>query len=314
MGISTTDALLRFARRWFDERTVSSVFEPLLADHQRVWLDAAPAERTRITFRTAAALVAAMLLTAPRAIALAPMPESTARRALSRMIIFTATVSTLLTIPVLLDAREMTVPETIVAGLFILPAGIAIAFPFSMLWVTDAIRRSRVATSAERAAALRVASAAVVFMVALVGWGVPAMNQLYREVAAPEWARPPGRGVREATLGELLSKQPPRLQEVRSPAALRREANNRAVISLLPAILVWLRWGALAAQRKRWWSSPPVAVETLVAIAVFFPLYFSGFMMEVRLGLPPGAGMWLPIATLITAGVIRNAIARRVDA
>ena len=312
MGIHATDALLRVARRWFDERTVSSVFEPLLADHQRAWLEAPAAARRRITLRTALAFLTALMLMAPRAIALAPMPASTARRALARMIIFTGAIATVLTIPIAIESRAMTASQTFIAALFILPSGIAMAFPFSMPWVADGIRRAREASPAERIVALRVGVVAVVFMVALVGWGVPAMNQLFREVVAPDWARPPARGVREATIGELLAKNPPRILEARSPAELQREANNRAVITVLPAILLWLRWGAHQPRRKRWWTTPPVAIETVLAVAVFFSLYFSGFVLEMRLGLTPGAGMWLPIAALVVAGMSRMVIARRI--
>jgi hypothetical protein len=314
MSTNHTDALLRFVRRWFDERTVASVFEPLLADHQREWLDAPPAARLRIAMRTAAVLIASIIRLAPRALLLTPTPPSLTRRALSRIIVFTSVVATLLTIPIMMETREMSPLETIIAALFVLPSAIAIAFPFSMLWAADAIRRNPVAAWRERTTALRFGIAAVVFMLALTGWVVPAMNQLYRQVAAPDWARPPARGAREATLDELLSKHPPRLLEGRNPAIMRRERHNRAVISMLPAILLWLRFGAHDAHRKRWWSPLPVAAETVLAIALFFPLYFSSPFIERTFGLQAGTAMWVAPLGLIIVGTVRRSLAGRVVA
>ena len=315
MSIDATNALLRFARRWFDERTVTSVFEPLLADHQRVWLDAAPAARFVVSLKTAAAFITAVLCTAPRAVLFAPVPPSTTRRVLARIIIFTGIVATLFTIAILMDARAMTPLETITAAIFVLPAGIGLAFPFSLLWAGDAIRRARVATAAERAAALRAGIVAVAFMLVLVGWGVPAMNQLYRDVAAPEHMRRPiARGVREATLDELLSRHPPRLLEARSPANLQREATNRVIVTLLPAILLWLRWSAHEPIRKRWWTTPPVAIEIALAAVLYFLMFWVGFQVEMRFGLEPGLGMWLPVLAFISAGFVRQSLAKRVAA
>ena len=306
--------LLALASRWLDAVTVTRVFEPLIADWQREWLDASPSHRSWIRVRGTLALIIAAMALAPRALLLTPTPRSVARRALSRSIIFTSAVASLLTIPILMEARGMTPLEIAIAALFILPSGIVIAFPFSMLCAADAIRRNRVATPVERTVALRFGLLAVMFMLALVGWGVPAMNQIYREIAAPEWAHPPARGAREATLEELLSKHPPRILERRNPATIQRELHNRAVLALLPAILLWLRFGAHGARRRRRWSPPPVAVETVLAIVVFFTLYFSGFYVELTLGLPPGIAMWLPIPALIMAGVIRRSVSRQVHA
>lgn len=208
----------------------------------------------------------------------------------------------------------MTALETIVAALFILPSGAAIAFPFSMIWAADGIRRARTATPAERATALRFGIIAVVFMVGLVGWGVPLMNRLYREVAAPEWVRRPlANGVREATLAELLSTRPPRFVDARSPATLQRERTNRAVIAVLPAILLWLRFGTMDVRRTKRWLRPHAAIETVIAMAIFFPLYFFSLMIELRSGLEPGVAMWLPIAALVALGVTRNAVSRRLS-
>lgn len=306
--------LLAFVARWFDAATVSRVFEPLAADWQREWVDASPSQRARVRLRGTIAFAIAALVLTPRAVFAAPSPPSMTRRVLSRIIIFTSIVSAVLTIPILMESRRMTPFETIVAALFIQPAGVVIALPFSMIWAADGIRRASAATPAERAAALRFGVIAVVFMVGLAGWGVPLMNRLYREVAAPEWVqRPLANGVREATLGELFAKQPPRFVDARSPAALQRERTNRSVLAVLPAVLLWLRFSASDDRRHRRWLRPPVAIDTVLAIAIFFPLYFSSLIIEIRAGLEPGIAMWLPIAALIVAGVTRNRLTRGIS-
>ena len=310
MSISATDALLRFARRWFDERTVSGVFEPLLADHQRAWLEAAPAARPRITLRTLLAFVTATLVTAPRAI-VAPMPAATTRRVLSRMIIFTAAASAVNAVPVVAELRDMPLRQLALAALFLLPSMVVVVFPFAMPWVADALRRQSAPTSVERLATLRTAMASVAFLFVLVGWGMPIANQAYREVAAPEWARPPARGTRELSLAELIFNPPTQMQDGRNHNEIRREINSRLVISLLPAVLLWVRWGAHNAPRKRWLSPVPVAVETALAFTLFFFVYLSSVGIEPRLGLRPGTGLWFALAALVVAGVARNTVSRR---
>ncbi len=42
------EGVLRFARAWFDEGTVTRVFEPLVADWQREWIDTSGAKRIMI--------------------------------------------------------------------------------------------------------------------------------------------------------------------------------------------------------------------------------------------------------------------------
>lgn len=299
MGTHHTDRLLRFVRRWFDERTVTNVFEPLLADHQREWLDAAPAARLRIAMRTAAAFIVAMLWVTPRAVLFAPTPASMTRRILARIIIFTATVSALLTVPLLLDLREMSLPQKAEAALWLLPASVAVAFPFAMTWVTDAIRRHTRPTPIERATALRIGIIAVTFTVLVMGWVVPAANQEFREIAAPDHARPPALGVRELTTRELIADPSPATADAPytrhgQRGAVRRELNNRAVFALLPAVLLWLRWGALERPRKAWFSPLPASLATVITICGFFTLYFASVAIEHQANWEPGTALWLP--------------------
>jgi hypothetical protein len=301
---------LAFAARWFDAATVSRVFEPLIADWQREWTEAAPSQRTWIRVRGTFAFATAVLLTAPRAVAMAPMPASTTRRALARMIIFTSAASLVMTIIPVTQLQEMPFGQLARVILFLLPSIAVTMFPFAMPWVADALRRRHVPTSAERLATLRTAIACVAFVFLLIGWGMPIANQAYRETVAPEWARPPARGTRELSIWELIFNPPLRMQDGRNPNEIRREINSRLVITLLPAVLLWVRWGAHGAPHKRWLSPLPVVAETGLAFALFFYLYLGSVWIEPTLGLRPGTGMWLALAALVVAGVARNSVAR----
>ena len=63
--------LVQFAQRWFSPSTVSSVFEPLVADWQRQWNDATPAERRWIDVKGRVAFATTLVMMAPR-VALMP--------------------------------------------------------------------------------------------------------------------------------------------------------------------------------------------------------------------------------------------------
>ena len=307
MGMHHTAALLRFVRRWFDERTVTSVFEPLLADHQREWLDAPPASRLSIAMRTAAVLIAAMIRLAPRALVLTPTPPSMTRRILARIIIFTAAAATLLTVPIWLELRELTLPQKAAAAFWLLPAGVGVAFPFAMTWVADAIRRHIRPTPMERITALRIGMMAVLFTILVVGWVVPRANQQFREIAAPADARPPALGVRELTTRELIVDSSGATADARytrhgQRGAIRRELHNRAVVALLPALLLWLRWGALERPRRAWFSPLPASLATAITIFGFFILYFASTVIESRTNWQPGTALWLPLVAMAAWG------------
>ena len=57
---------MQFARRWFPPSTVSSVFEPLVADWQRQWHDATPAQRRWINVEGFAAFATTTVMMTPR--------------------------------------------------------------------------------------------------------------------------------------------------------------------------------------------------------------------------------------------------------
>jgi hypothetical protein len=305
---------LAFAARWFDAATVSRVFEPLVADWQREWIDASESKRAWIRVRGTIAFAATTLAMSPRVMLMTPSPPAMTRRVLSRIIIFTSIGTLVMTAPMVYAMREAPWQTVLVLAIFLLPSVMVTVLPFAMPWVADGLRPTRAATPAERVTALRTAFACVAFALVFIGWAMPMANQAYREVAAPEWAPPPLRGVRELTLTELTLNPPRRMQGGRNVTEIRREINSRVVIAVLPAILLWLRWGAHATPRRRWLSPLPVAIETALAFVAFFSLYMASVANEPAFGLRAGTGLWFAPLALLVAGVLRNVLSRRFNA
>jgi hypothetical protein len=310
MSTNHTDALLRFVRQWFDERTVSGVFEPLLADHQREWLDAPAASRLGIAMRTAAVVLAAMVRLAPRALVLAPAPASMTRRIMARMIIFVSVVSGLMMLPFFTQLSAVPPGRLAWLLLWLLPSMVLLAFPFAMGFTVNGVRRHAIPTPAERMAVARAAIIAVAVIVVLGGWIVPATNQQFRlTVKADQW-RPPARGARELTTPELIRS--PQLAQAEGPErreAVRRELHNRASVALLPIVLMWLRWRALNQPSQQWRSGP--WLSSTVAIGLYFFLRENDRRIESLLGLAPGAAAWVPLAVFLAIGWIRDRTAQR---
>jgi hypothetical protein len=305
MGTSHTDALLRFVRHWFDERTVTSVFEPLLADHQREWLDAPPASRFWIAMRTAAVLIVAMVRLAPRALLLAPTPPSITRRIIARMIIFISVASGLLMIPFFSELGEVPPGRLAWLLMWLLPSMALFAFPFAMGFVVDGVRRHAQPTQAERMAIARTAVIGVAVTIVLGGWIVPAANQQFRlTVQADQW-RPPARGARELTTPQLI--QAPWLARAEGrerSQAIQRELHNRASFALLPIVLMWLRWRALNHPAPQWLL--PAWLSAVVTMGAFAFVRGNDVRIESLLGLDPGAAAWVPLALFVAIGWIRD--------
>jgi hypothetical protein len=309
---------LAFARRWFDERTVANVFEPLLADHQREWLDAAPAARLRVVMRTAAAFVIAMLAVAPRALFLTPAPASTTRRVIARVILST----TVLTVVGGLNfwreawmafAQHDINPAYRSAWFWALPSTVLVALPFAMGFAVDGVRRRSTPSAAERLAVLRASIIAVTLIVTLHGWVVPQTNQQYRLAVWGDRSPAPARGVRELTTLQLfespwLAKADP----IPRDEAIRREVHVRASFALLPIVVIWMRWRALSQPAPQW------LLPAWLAVALTFVTYGvmrgNELALEKMLRLEPGGGAWLPLVLFVSIGLMRDRVVRRTAA
>ena len=312
--MAMTTRALAFASRWFDPATVSSVFEPLVADWQREWHSANGSRRVWIHMHGLAAFAIATFVSSPKIVKTAPPPAVT-RRVIACIAWFVTVIAVVLAIPFISESRTLwqAVPQIL---LTLLPSGIVLAFPFSMLMAVDVIRRERgLAPNVARATALKLAFGAVGFMAIGHGFVVPAANQQFRLMITPPNVTPPIPGLRERSTLELLTD--PSRQQPATPytpaGSIRRELSNRAVLALMPAIFVWLRWIAHDVHRPRRFWPLPIAAMLIVVIIGFFSSYWTGLLAESAWNLKPGTGYWFPIVIATLIGVARQLIASRRD-
>jgi hypothetical protein len=320
--MAITSRALAFASRWFDEATVRRVFEPLIADWQRQWSEAPASRRSLVALYGFSAFACAVIVSSPVIFKTAP-PPAVVGRVIACIAWFVTVIAILLAIPFITESRTLwqAVPQIL---LTLLPSGIVLALPFSMLMAVDVIRRERgLAPHVARATALKLAIGAVGFMVICHGFVMPEANQQFRLMmvrarhpAVASWPRslrPPMRGLRERSTLDLLTD--PIRQEPAGPytsaGPIRRELSNRAVLALMPAIFVWLRWIAHDVRRPRRFWPLPIAAMLIVAVIGFFSSYWTGLLAESAWNLKPGTGYWLPIVIATLIGVARQLIASR---
>ncbi|MEY4093223.1 MAG: hypothetical protein RLZZ53_422 [Acidobacteriota bacterium] len=273
----TASRALAFASRWFDEATVRRVFEPLVADWQREWQEASGAHRRSVRVRGFVAFVCAVFVSSPRVLH-QPLPATVSNRIVTRITRFALVVAVLQTVPFAWQANL-----SIAALLFLVPSGLAVAFPFAMIGAVDAIRRDHtLLPHIERSAVSKLAIAAVLFMVVLGSFVVPAANQVFRsdmyqralrtqgtDAARTAWIQAsryaPPRGVRELTSYELLTDHGFDDDRRYLQAHIWQELSNRASAVVLPVLLLWLRWRMLDRSPGRWLPLP----APVIAIAAF---------------------------------------------
>lgn len=277
------DGLLAFTSRWFDRATVATVFEPMLADWHREWLDASPSRRRRIAVRGYAAFAVTMIASMPRAV-ISPVPLELVTRLTWRVGAFWAASSALFFTPIAWRYAQRSLPFSF--WILLLPGVLVITFPFAVMLGIDAIRRKDAEPDhVERRVALTLVLFATVWMVLACGWLVPRSNYRWQGTA---------RGVRELTTYELIVETPARIPALNGTPRVR-ELNNRFSLAALPLVLAWIRWRTLAVAGR------PSAIRlpaSVVALAMGF-----GFMMLRRFDreleaafVAPGFGPWLALA------------------
>ena len=303
--MAITSRALAFASRWFDEATVRRVFEPLIADWQRQWLDAPASRRGLIALYGFMAFASAVIISSPR-IVLTPSPDGLTNEIARRITTFLAFATAVLMIPVVIELTSWWMKDAswVRGSLYLLavPSAITLAFPFAMTGAVDVIERRKTLPHVARAALLKLAAFAVVFMAIYSGWVIPAANRAGRRAMNPAGMSAPLRGVQELTTFDLVL-DPDRATvfahdtySASRSLSVRSELNQRIVFMALPVMLLWLRWRAFRLPRGRWVRPLPWMAATPIAFAAFVGLFFLGFWLEKELKLPPGIGSWLPIA------------------
>ena len=282
--------LLRFARQWFPPSTVSGVFEPLVADWQRQWNDAMPAQRGWVNAKGFAAFAVTIEVMTPRLAA-----EGAAFRARPLLLAgsFWLVTSALLTLPFVLDNMPLRLLW------LLLPASLTLMLPFSILPAIDAMRRDGdEPTAADRRGALVLVIVAVCGVAIGQGWLTPAANQYFRnEMMSQMNGRPTvaPRGLREITTSELIAGERSSIPRLGGNTERVRELNMRLSLALLPAVLAWLRWHSLSRLRKRSWPVVTSCLLALAATAAFIAMMPISPALE-HIFLAPGLGPTLALA------------------
>ncbi|MBY0496715.1 MAG: hypothetical protein K2Y23_21110 [Cyanobacteria bacterium] len=306
--------MLQFAARWFDPATVSRVFDPLIADWQREWLDATPSRRAGAGARGLIAFLCAVIVSSP-SIFHTHAPGAVTNRVVVRMTRFIAVASLIILSPPLMQLAND--DRYLVLVVTMLPSAITTAFPFSMISAADAVRRSQpLAPHIERALVSKLAILAMLFMMTFGGFVVPAANQAFRVVQTRGGA-PLLRSVRELTTWQLLTDptmtapQEPYTGGADRAVRIQRELNNRAAFALIPVVLLWLRWRTVATDARRWWSPLPAVVASIIVIAVFASTSYWGYLLEQQWQLAAGTGHWFPVAVFAVSAVTTRIRQRR---
>lgn len=306
--------LLAFARRWFPPSIVASVFEPLVADWQREWHDNQASRRPWVTARGLVAFACAAIVSCPHLVN-TPAPSTVTHRMVKRIAGVTFIGSLIFVIPFAIQVSDVG-PSRWVLGLFILPSAMVMAFPFAMVAAVDAIRRhEQLPPHVQRATVTKLAFVAVVLMLAFIGWVVPASNQVWRVVTSSTASSPPP-GTRELSLGELIADPARAAAPHRYTRAgdIRRELSTRALMTVLPVLLLWVRWPAAQWPRRGWYAPLSATVATGGAFVGFFALYYLSLNFEHALAWQPGTGLWLPVVIFGLVGLLQQWRSRRYEA
>lgn len=312
--MAITSRALAFASLWFDEPTVRRTFEPLIADWQREWHDANPSRRRWVSMRGLGAFVLAVIVSSPR-IALTAAPSEVTNQIATRMVRVVAILTTLLMIPPVIQFWSLwTAGSSWVRGsvfLFPLPTAMALAFPLAVMAGVDAIRRHQsLPCHVQRAAAFKLGAFAAAFMLVYSGWVIPAANQASQRVINPPGMTAPLRGIRDLTTTELVFN--PARATVFAPGtylasrsmSIQRELNGRAAMTVMPLVLLWLRWRAYHRPKHGWplptWFAIPIAIGVLSTANSF------GGWLERDWQFWTGTRQWMPIVVFAMWGLVSS--------
>lgn len=307
--------LLAVAARWFEPAVVARVFEPLVADWQREWLDASRTQRPFVRGRGTAAFVFAALCLAPRT-ALAPLPASLSSRPVRHVLLFCAIGVVVQGGLSYLNWRWAALPPS--AWLFLMPALFTTLLPFAMMAGVDAIRCHEAwPDRLQRRAAFKLVAVVTVWMVIGGGWVVPKMNQRWQNaVDSANAGQSVARLIRVGGLStyELLTldDHASRSTVLILPGERRRELEHRVSFALLPVLLFWIRWRLLDVGSTGWFVPLPLSVIGTMAT--------SGVILLCALLRPVGStasprqyvGIWITVLLFSAASVLGRRSGRRV--
>lgn len=229
MNVETT-RFLRLARYWFDDKTVATFFEPLIADWQHDALNSTTRlRRFSANVRGGLAYAAVSLR-----LGIAPPTSDLVWPASLRIIVFTLPAIAALLTPAFGQFAGR-IPITASLIVLLLPSALAIIIPFWTLIALDAANReTSLSDPTRRRLAIQLTIAMVLLMVVVANWVTPLANQASREyvfAALSHFDAPLSAGPNEMTLSQLFALNP-------RPG---RTIFGRLMLISLPAILVCCR-------------------------------------------------------------------------
>lgn len=282
---------LRIAKRWFEPDTIARVIEPMVADWQREYLDAAPVHRRWIAARGHAALLTTVLLTVPQLL-IAPLPASLTIRMWFRVFMFCLVVIVIQSGVYFLQPR----PMPAIGWFYLVPAMLTFALPFAMGPAVDAIRCSDAVTPhVARRAVVRLVAVGVLWMVVGAGWIAPQANRRWGQMVDSANAKHSVEAlltVRDLSTYDLVVAKGGTYPAIRT-ADLQRELNTRGSLALLPVLLAWIRWRTLELPRERWFSPLPATVIAAMGASAIILLQAIYGMLGDRLWHGQQLGLWI---------------------
>jgi hypothetical protein len=328
MGLPGT-RLLAIARLWFDESSIRDVFEPLVADWQREYVEA-PTRRARQAHYWCGAASFAITLSrcAPRVLLRLHSGRDfrTALAAIAGFSLLGVALNVLLW-----DWPSNLTRYPSASWPFLAPAFIVGSAPYAMLPLALLIRARARDRRHARVLVTQLTIAQLAFIVLFGGWLVPKSNQEYRTIVAASFNRStqaagtdravpatrdaalnalsrrdrvgdgPARGVNELTTWELFISNawPPDVHAPRNEVVAGRHA--RIVLMCLPLVLATLGWGlgslshrAARVRALMWWA---------FACAVVVVFRSGTITFQQTYGWPPGLVDWLPVMLFLAAAL-----------
>lgn len=270
-----------FASRWFSPERVSGVFEPLVADWQREWLDAESSRRRKLAHvRGLSAFACAALISSAELFRATPRPLAAQVR--NRVALFMLIAIAGLSTPVLLSVETRLSPSLI---LYLFSSVFVFALPFSTIIGADAIRRhDELPAHTQRGAALKFVTFTLLLMLFVTALVVPAARE--------QWLRS---GTADAIAAARYI----------SPGDAARLSSLRAATAIMPPLILWIRWRALdrPRRRSRFVSPMPTSLAVTLAIVGYLLLFSMGSLAELWWSFPRGSGAWLPVLAFAFAAM-----------
>ncbi|MFM8534383.1 MAG: hypothetical protein ACKOEC_12495 [Acidimicrobiia bacterium] len=305
--MSATSRALAMASRWFDGATVDRVFAPLVADWQREWIEAPPSRQLWILARGVIAFAATFIMLAPRILTMS-IPTKVWQSVFTRGLKCAAITCGLASIPLLLSLGGTTAERRVLLTLYVMPSVLVFGVTIAAVFTVNSIRRGPAVAHRERVAVAQLALACALFTFTFGGWVVPSFSARLRQETVGELPDS-ARGVRELTTRELILD--PTSAAAYEPytggrdrgTRINEELHNRAYAVLLPVLLVWLRWQALAVPRRGWLPLAPSAAAVANAVTITV-LLLGMWQLGIALELRSGVSNWLSAGTLVTWGLL----------